>query len=242
MKKFVLFILIIIGGALGWMALRGHAGKGTAGGTQPAFNRQQSSLDEPASIWVVVNKHRPLQPPSYAPTDLITPTIPLRLPGNKDEMLLRSEPALALGEMYQAGKQDGLDLMVASAYRSYNYQKGLYNGYVARQGQAVADSQSARPGYSEHQTGLAVDLEPTSRKCEVEACFADTPEGKWLAANAYKYGFIIRYPKDKQAITGYIYEPWHLRYVGKVLAAELHKRGNPTLEEFFNLGAAPDYL
>jgi D-alanyl-D-alanine carboxypeptidase len=109
------------------------------------------------------------------------------------------------------------------------------------QGKAVADSQSARPGYSEHQTGLAVDVEPTSRKCEVEACFGDTPEGKWVAANAHKFGFIIRYPKNMQSVTGYIYEPWHIRYVGKELAGEMHKQNIATLEQFFGLEAAPDY-
>ena len=85
-------------------------------------------------------------------------------------------------------------------------------------------------------------IEPSSRTCEIETCFAETPEGRWAADNAYKYGFVVRYQKGKQNITGYIYEPWHLRYVGKELAAELHLQGDPTLEEFFGLEPAPDYL
>jgi D-alanyl-D-alanine carboxypeptidase len=131
--------------------------------------------------------------------------------------------------------------MLSSGYRSYDYQVGLYNGYVKSQGQATADTQSARPGYSEHQTGLAVDIEPASKKCELDACFADTPEGKWLVANAYKYGFILRYTQDKTAVTGYAYEPWHFRYVGTPLATEMHNQNVATLEEFFNLPVAPDY-
>ncbi len=109
------------------------------------------------------------------------------------------------------------------------------------QGKAVADTQSARPGFSEHQTGLAADIEPASRTCEVQECFGDTPEGQWVAANAYKYGFVIRYPKDMQHVTGYIYEPWHVRYVGKKLAEQMHKEGVATLEQFFGLENAPDY-
>lgn len=244
MRKLITFVLVIAIGFVGWFAWHRLGGAPDNKKVDPAievFSKQTFSRDDPASVWVVTNKHRPLQPSDYTPSDLIVPNIPLRLPAKNDEMLLRAEPTRALEEMYQAAKKDGLELMVASAYRSFNYQKGLYNGYVKRQGQAEADSQSARPGYSEHQTGFAVDLEPASRKCEVEVCFADTPEGQWLAANAYKYGFVIRYQKDKQAVTGYMYEPWHMRYVGKPLAQELHRQGNPTLEEFFGLGAAPDY-
>ncbi|HSW74562.1 MAG TPA: M15 family metallopeptidase, partial [Candidatus Saccharimonadales bacterium] len=114
--------------------------------------------------------------------------------------------------------------------------------YVAAQGKSVADSQSARPGYSEHQTGLAADLGGTSDpSCNVADCFADTVEGKWLAANAYKYGFLIRYPADKVNVTGYIYEPWHIRYIGASLSTEMHKSHIETLEEFFGLPAAPSY-
>jgi len=131
--------------------------------------------------------------------------------------------------------------MVSSAYRSYSYQVSLYGKYVRDQGQSVADTQSARPGYSEHQTGLAVDVEPYDQQCDVEQCFADLPAGKWIAANAYKYGFIIRYTKDKTHVTGYEYEPWHVRYVGVELATEMHNQHIETLEEFFGLPAAPDY-
>lgn len=144
--------------------------------------------------------------------------------------------------MAAAAKTDGLVLTLESGYRSYNLQVSLYNRYVAEQGQAVADTQSARPGYSEHQSGLATDLGGTTNpSCNVEQCYAGTPEGKWIAANAYKYGFIIRYPLGKDSVTGYEYEPWHVRYVGIDASQEMHSRGVLTLEEFFGTGSAPNY-
>lgn len=155
-------------------------------------------------------------------------------------MHLRTEAASELAVMVADGKKAGVNLMLASGYRSYANQVATYNGFVTQNGQTAADTFSARPGHSEHQTGLAADLEPTSRKCELEVCFADTPEGKWLAANCYKYGFIIRYQKDTQGLTGYQYEPWHIRYVGKDLAEEIYKI-NQTLEQFFGLPSYTSY-
>lgn len=246
MKKFNTVIFIIAVMIVGWLWLQSRQATPShqQDTGQEGFNKQQHSLDDPVSLWVVVNKQRPLRPKNYEPADLVVPQIPLRLTSGdkKEEMRLREPAATALLEMYKAAQKDGLELMVSSAYRSYEYQQNLYNFYVSKQGQSEADTQSARPGHSEHQTGLAVDIEPASRKCEVEACFGDLPEGKWVAANGHKYGFVLRYPEGQQGVTGYIYEPWHLRYVGKELATELHKQGNPTLEKYFNLPAAPDYL
>lgn len=245
MKKSIITILVIILALSGWFFVRSRQAAAPAPQAPQAknqgFNKKQLSLDDPTSIWIIANKQRPLQPKTFAPTDLVVPAIPLRLGKDAKEMQLRKPAANALKQMYDAALADGLTLMVSSAYRSYAYQDNLYNYYVKQQGQATADSQSARPGHSEHQTGLAVDIEPASRKCEIQTCFADTPEGKWVAENAYKYGFIIRYTDGKQSTTGYIYEPWHLRYVGGDLANELHKVGNPTLEDFFGLPAAADY-
>jgi len=204
------------------------------------FNKSELSTTDPSSIWVVVNKQLPLQPKDYAPTHVIFPNIPLRVPGN-ESMQLRSETATAMEKMFQAASADGIKLMLSSGYRSYAYQVTLYGGYVAKDGQTSADTYSARPGHSEHQTGLGADIEPASRNCEVDQCFGTTPEGKWLAANAYKYGFIIRYPEDKVAITGYKYEPWHVRYIGEKLALEMHNQKISTLEEFFELPPAPNY-
>ena len=245
MKKIISGIILITLCIGAFILLGGDSKKQSDTGkksTQPrSFNKTEHSIDEPSSIWIVVNKHRPLQPAGYVPSDLVAPNVPLRLNAEEPEMQLRKEAAGALETLVAGAKKDNLSLMVASAYRPYTFQQNLYNRYVVQQGQAAADTQSARPGHSEHQTGLAVDLEPTNQKCEVETCFADTPEGKWVAKNAYTYGFILRYQDGKDDETGYMYEPWHLRYVGKSLATELHRIGNPTLEQFFNLDPAPDY-
>ena len=245
MKKLPLIICIILIGLVGWFVFSQN-NKTDHSATPDDTNKQgfdtkKYSLEDPSSPWVIANKQRPLDPASYQPSDLTSPDVPLRLAAGAEEMQMRKEAAAAIEQMFADAKKDGLTLMVSSAFRSYDYQEGLYNTYVKQQGQAVADSQSARPGHSEHQTGWAVDVEPSSRKCEVEECFATTPEGKWVAENAYKYGFVIRYHEGKQDTTGYIYEPWHIRYVGKDLAAEVKKQGNPTLEEFFSLPKAPDY-
>lgn len=206
------------------------------------FDKGLHSLDTASSLWVITNKQRRLNPADYKPADLVIPDIPLRSNITSDEKYVRADNAQALKTMNAAADQDGIHLNLQSGFRSYEFQVNLYNLYVKQQGKALADSQSARPGFSEHQTGLAADLGGTSNPgCNVEECFADTPEGKWLAANAYKYGYVIRYPKDKTAITGYTYEPWHVRYVGTKLSEEMHQEGVETLEEFFGLPAAPDY-
>ncbi len=134
----------------------------------------------------------------------------------------------ALNEMIEAAKQEGISLWIASAFRSYSRQMSVYNNYVVRDGVAVADRYSARPGHSEHQTGLAFDLN------SLEQWFGQTDEGLWLAANCWKYGFIIRYPQDKEEITGYMYEPWHVRYIGKEMAQKVEESGL-CLEEYFNI-------
>ncbi|HSW66342.1 MAG TPA: M15 family metallopeptidase [Bacillota bacterium] len=198
------------------------------------FDKSKYSLTDPASIWVIVNKKHILNPKDYVPSDLVTPSLALRVPGN-ESMQMRKATADALTQLFDGAKTAGFNLMVASGYRSYTYQVNLYGGYVSSIGQTEADKTSARPGYSEHQTGLAVDVEATTRNCELDACFGATPEGKWVAENAYKYGFIIRYTEDKVGVTGYDFEPWHLRYVGADLATEMHSKGIKTLEEFFNV-------
>ena len=198
-----------------------------------SFDKSQYSTGQPDSIWVVTNKKRSL-PDDYTPANLVVPNVPLRLGSGEEQMHLRKDAATALESMFADAKKAGHDLYLASGYRSFGYQKVLYDGYVARDGQAEADKYSARPGTSEHQTGLAADVGGVDGNCELEICFGDTAEGKWVAANAHKYGFIIRYPEGKESVTTYQYEPWHLRYVGKGLAAEL-KKTNQTMEEFFNL-------
>lgn len=139
-----------------------------------------------------------------------------------------AEANSALSEMISAASKEGINLYQISGFRSYSTQVTLYNNYVARDGKAAADRYSARPGHSEHQTGLAFDLN------SLEQSFGETKEGKWLAANCWKYGFIIRYPHDKEEITGYMYEPWHVRYLGKDVAKAVYESGL-CLEEYLNI-------
>jgi D-alanyl-D-alanine carboxypeptidase len=196
----------------------------------PTFDKTQFSTTDPSSDWVMVNKQNPLNPKNYAP-----PLVPLNLPGVKGEM--RPEAAAALQQMFADYKaQSGSQLTVVSPYRSYNTQVSTYNGWVSRLGQAQADRQSARPGFSEHQTGLAVDIDTA-----VSEAFGSTPAGIWLAQNSWKYGFVVRYQQGQEAITGYEYEPWHFRFVGVPLATELQKDGFPSLETFFGYPPAPNY-
>ncbi|MFI3284670.1 MAG: M15 family metallopeptidase [Erysipelotrichaceae bacterium] len=122
----------------------------------------------------------------------------------------------------------GLDLYISSAFRSYEYQGELYNNYCNRDGQEAADTYSARPGHSEHQTGLAFDLNT------ITSAFANTDEGIWVAEHAHEYGFIIRYPEGKSDITGYMYEPWHLRYLGIEIATDVYNSGL-CLEEYLGI-------
>ena len=192
------------------------------------FDKSKYSIDNPISIWVVVDKKRPLVPMTYAPTDLISV-------GNGQVM--RNESASAFAQMIADAKKVGYTLLAESGYRSYSTQVSVYGNEVKNFGQITADTESARPGYSEHQTGWAIDI--ASPGC-AEDCFGKTMASKWLLANAYKYGFFERYPANKTNITGYRNEPWHFRYVGKELALEIQKTGQ-TLEEFFGLSPAPTY-
>jgi len=203
----------------------------------PTFNKSAYSIDDPNSLWVVVNKLRPLNPINYAPP-LVNVTI-----AHVYGYQMQAPAAAALAQMTAALAAAGAGQIEAqSAYRSYSAQAADHAALVARDGLAVADNESARAGYSEHQTGLAVDLAPVPADgCNLEICFGTTPQGKWLAANCWQYGFLLRYPADKVAITGYQYEPWHFRYIGVPLATELHNEGVETLEEFFGLPAAPNY-
>ena len=136
----------------------------------------------------------------------------------------------AFNKMQAAAKVDGLNIYISSGFRLYSYQKTLYNNYVNRDGVTVADTYSARAGHSEHQSGLAFDVNT------INDSFANTEEGKWLNDNCYKYGFILRYPKGKSDETGYQYEPWHFRYVGVELAEKLYNNGNwITVEDYFGI-------
>ncbi|MBT2532063.1 M15 family metallopeptidase [Arthrobacter sp. ISL-48] len=197
------------------------------------------SLTDPASPWLVVNKHRPLVPAAYVPADLVQPNIRLAVSG--EAALLNSTTAAAAEAMFAAAAQEGVVMTLASGYRSHSTQVSTYNGYVASRGQADADTASARPGYSEHQTGWAFDIGDGGGACSFQPCFAEQPAAVWAKANAYRFGFVVRYPWMFHPITGYYYEPWHLRYIGVEAATDMATRGINTVEEYFGLEAAPGY-
>ncbi|MBQ5333717.1 MAG: M15 family metallopeptidase [Oscillospiraceae bacterium] len=134
----------------------------------------------------------------------------------------------AFDKMQSAAAEEGLNIYISSGFRSYDYQAGLYERYVERSGKAEADRYSARPGHSEHQTGLAFDLN------SIDITFADTEEYEWVKAHCAEYGFIIRYPEGKESITGYMYEPWHIRYLGAETAKKVTDSGL-TLEEYLGI-------
>lgn len=141
---------------------------------------------------------------------------------------MNSEAMAAFESMKKAAATDGINLFIVSGFRSYSYQANLYKNYVARSGQSEADRFSARPGHSEHQSGLAMDLNSAS------SSFAGTKEAIWLANNSYRFGFIVRYPEGKESITGYKYEPWHMRYLGIENAAKVYASGL-CLEEYLKI-------
>ncbi|MBQ6388900.1 MAG: M15 family metallopeptidase [Mogibacterium sp.] len=143
---------------------------------------------------------------------------------------LTDETSAAFGAMQEGAAADGIKLEIVSGFRSYKTQKKLFESYCDQYGEEETETFSARPGHSEHQLGEAMDLNWIDQK------FADTDAGKWLNAHAYEYGFILRYPPEKQDETGFIAEPWHFRYVGKELAAKLYNGGDwITIEDYFDI-------
>ncbi len=150
------------------------------------------------------------------------------LPASYNPGTLLGECETAFKKMQSDAAAQGLTLWNASGFRSYELQQSLYTRYSDRDGKEAADRYSARPGHSEHQTGLAIDLN------DITSAFAKTAEGKWIKENCHKYGFILRYPEGKEAQTGYMYEPWHIRYVGTEAAAAIYSSGL-CLEEYYGI-------
>jgi len=201
----------------------------------PTFDATAHSLDDPTSIWVVVDKQRPLQPKTYVPSDLVTPAVP-----HTNVPQLRRVAAAALVTMFTAAKRDGVTLYSLSAYRSYATQTSIFDRNLQRLGRATTLDLTAKPGYSEHQTGLADDL-GDGTSCDLAVCFESHPAAKWLSAHSWRYGWVLRYPLGYTRITGIQTEPWHFRYIGKAAAKQMHFSGVQTLEEFFHLPPSPDY-
>lgn len=189
----------------------------------------EEDLLNPDSVKALVNKQYAL-PEDYAPEDLVTVEVPTVLE-NPEIRQLREVASDALTDMFAAAEEEGIILHARSGYRSYQTQVQLYNSYVENHGEEAANRYSARPGESEHQTGLAMDVTSESANFQLTEAFGSTPEGIWVEENAHEFGYIIRYPEGTEDITGYQYEPWHLRYFGEELAADIYETGL-TYEEY----------
>ena len=173
---------------------------------------------------MLVNKYHKLTK-EYAPDDIVDVSIQFAYGDNE----IISEVYEKFRSMYNAAKEEDLYLIITSSYRDYDFQEQLWNSYKNQKGEEWADSVAARAGFSEHQTGLTLDIVTYNAGM---SDFENTDEFKWLQKNAHKYGFILRYPKDKEDITGYSYESWHYRYVGVEVAEEIHKLGI-TFDEYY---------
>jgi zinc D-Ala-D-Ala carboxypeptidase len=195
----------------------------------------------PTSNWLIVNKSRPLSPIDFAPEGLRAMESSSSL-DNSRGLRLTDAAATALEQMaVQMYLDQAGQMFVNSAYRTYDYQGELFLQKIDQYGEAEALLRSAKAGYSEHQTGLAVDVSVPAQGCAILACFGETVGGKWIAENSWRFGYVIRYEQETSQITGYTYEPWHLRYIGVPLAKMYHESGMNTLEEFWSLPPAPYY-
>ncbi|WP_129656406.1 M15 family metallopeptidase [Rothia halotolerans] len=209
----------------------GQGAPGPSGaGTGESAPGEEFRDDAPGSTTALVNKAAPLEPLDWAPEDLV----------GVEGVQLRAEAARAAEEMIAAAGRDGVGFTLISGYRSYADQERTYSSWVSAQGQEGADTASARPGHSEHQTGLAADIGENGG-CDLQVCFAETASADWVAEHAEEHGFIVRYPWMEHETTGYWYEPWHLRYVGEEAAEAYAASEAPNYEEFLGAEAAPDY-
>lgn len=190
------------------------------------INNKESDL-------VLVNKKHFL-PSSYKPKDLVIPNIKFSFKGYQEKKLMRKDASDALEKLFKDAKKDGINLYGLSGFRSYERQKNIFTNKLNKMDYKKANEYSAFPGESEHQTGLAIDITSKSVNYKLSSNFGNTKEGKWLKNNAYKYGFIIRYPNGKEETTGYKYEPWHIRYVGSKVAQNINQN-NLTLEEYLGV-------
>ncbi|MGX5771565.1 M15 family metallopeptidase [Microbacterium trichothecenolyticum] len=195
-------------------------------------------LGDSARVWTVMDKIRPANPIDYRPGALVLPDGVRNVEGGA----LRSDAASALASLVTAARTAGAgEIALESGFRSYQTQQATYGRHFAEKGER-ADQVSARPGYSEHQLGLSADVVACAGSCGTLDQLAATPQGQFVAAHAWEHGWIVRYTEGATPVTGYLPEPWHLRYIGPELAKAYHEGGWTSLEEFFALDPAPDYL
>jgi len=188
---------------------------------------ESSELSDASSLLALINPTTQLSPVDYTPTNLVSV--------GGTGLTLRPEAADAVEDLIADARAAGHSIKLLSAYRSYSRQAALFNQYQSKYGTAYAERISARPGTSEHQLGLAADLGYTSSQAELKEAFGQTPAGIWIAEHANDYGLIIRYPQGKEEITGYKYEPWHVRYIGKEHAKALAESDAETYEEYVKM-------
>ena len=204
------------------------ARSGKSDSIDPKACNVSTKHNNPASIDVLVNKKHCIQPLRYAPSDLVTAR----------GATISAKASSDFNALYAAAAAAGQPIYVTSSYRSYATQISTYNRWVSISGRDGADTYSARPGYSEHQTGFAIDV--AANGCTLN-CFGKTAQYKWFQANAAKYGFIQRYYAGYEAVTGYSAEEWHYRYVGKEVALDMQEKGIKTLEEYWSLEGGDYY-
>jgi D-alanyl-D-alanine carboxypeptidase len=203
-----------------------------------AGNARCVPLDDPTHVWVVVNKLRSLNSIDFAPESVTRS----RLRATSGSVSMHPEAAEALSRMADAARADGAGAIgINNAYRSYRLQQVTHASIVRSDGPEEADARSARPGHSEHQTGFAADVVACASVCGGISRFGGTSQSAWVAEHAWEHGFIVRYESGATGTTGYIPEPWHLRYIGVELAAAYHTGRFHTLEDFFGLPDAADY-
>ncbi|TDX52371.1 D-alanyl-D-alanine carboxypeptidase [Orenia marismortui] len=195
-------------------------------------NPKQNDLEikDPSSPLILVNKEQGLTE-GFIPDDLVIPNIPFSFNENLPKKQMKKIAARAIERLFSQAKKDKIDIVGVSAYRSYQRQKDIFAYNAKKDGVTAANKYSAHAGHSEHQTGLAIDVSSPKVNYKLIEEFGGTKEGRWLQKNAPTYGFIIRYPKDKEEITGYQYEPWHLRYVGVEHALAIANKDS-TLENY----------
>lgn len=199
----------------------------------PTIVNEDNVIINVDNVMVLVNKENTL-PSNYKPEKLVIPNIPFYFEEDIPKRYLKEEAAIAIEGLFEKAKEDQIQLIAASGYRSYERQSAIFHSKAKQVGEVEANKVVAFPGQSEHQTGLAMDVTTAALQFKLEEELGNMEEGIWLKNNAHLYGFIIRYPKEKEKITGYQYEPWHIRYVGENVAKEIYEN-NLTLEEYIAL-------
>jgi zinc D-Ala-D-Ala carboxypeptidase len=227
-----LIVVIVLGLGIPAILESLGMGNGSENKSNSEIKREEALQDaQDKGLLILVNKEHAIDK-NYVPEDLRAIKY-FASDRSAETRYMRAEAATAFNQLVEAAAKDNIELKMTTAYRSYSFQKNLFENYVKKEGEEAANRYSAKPGESEHQTGLAVDVSAESVDYQLTEAFGETKEGKWLVKHAYEYGFILRYPKEKEDITGYLYEPWHIRYVGLFAAKEIYEQG-VTLEEYLD--------